>query len=93
MNIITVQTLELVVKASIEKLRKKGIEAIAIEDDWYWNVPLDKLNDIPDEPSLTVGSINDDIEFLNSLEENDLSGFLEFERLASLFKSMAKLYS
>lgn len=94
MKEITIDTLELILKNLIERLRKNGVRELSFEDDWYWSIPTDKLSSSPAEPSPTIGSIDDDIDFLNSLvAENYVTDFLELERLSALFKCMSKKLS
>lgn len=94
MNAITTDTLEAILKNLIEGLRKKGIKELSFEDDWYWSIPTDKITSSPEEPSLTVGALDDDIDFLNSLvAEEYTTDYLELERLSALFKFMAKKLS
>lgn len=91
---ITIDALETILKDLIKRLRKQGVNELAFEDDWYWNVPTDQLCCFPAEPDKTVGSLNDDIDFLNSLVEEDyITDYLELERLSALFKFMSKKLS
>jgi hypothetical protein len=65
----------------------KIINSFSFDEDLYWNVPTSQVAVFPEEPVLTVGSIEDDISFLKSLKDEDYStDFLELERLAALFK-------
>ncbi len=44
-----------------------GISEISIEDDYYWNIGLDDLEDMDKRPSvLEVGQLSDDMSFLSS---------------------------
>ncbi|WP_207515618.1 hypothetical protein [Longitalea luteola] len=94
MKEITIDALESILKNLIERLRKKDINELSFDNDWYWNIPTESLSSFPTEPSLTVGSLNDDVDFLNSLVKEDFTtDFLELERLAALFKFMSKKFS
>lgn len=94
MKEITIDALEVILKNLIARLRKNGVSELSFEEDWYWNVPLEQLSSSPGEPNLTVGSLDDDIDFLNSLINEDyITDFLELERLAALFKFMSKKLS
>ncbi len=94
MKSISLNNIELVLKDLIRRLRDDGIEELSFNDEMYWDVPIDEFTSFPQKPDLMVGSLEDDISFLNSLiEEGYVTNFLELERLSALFKFMAKQYS
>jgi hypothetical protein len=91
MSTITIDNIEEIVNGLISRLRKAHIHELTFGEDNYWTVPLDDMNSFPSEPDLTIGSINDDIDFLNSLIEEDYTTeYLEMERLAAVFRFTAK---
>jgi len=76
---------------TFEKLQNDNIEEIVIDGDFYWTVSLESMDDFNRDPELTVGSLNDDLSFLNSLILEDYdAGYLELERLAAVFRFMSK---
>lgn len=94
MNSISLDNIELIIKNLILKLRDKGIKELHFDDEMYWDVSIDEFISFPQKPDLIVGSLADDIAFLNSLiEENYIVNFLELERLSALFKFMANQHS
>jgi hypothetical protein len=94
MSTISLDNVELILNAMIRRFRDKGIEEFSFDDEMYWNVSTDEFSSFPQEPDLIVGSLADDISFLNSLIEEDyITNFLELERLSTLFKFIAKQYS
>jgi hypothetical protein len=94
MSSIALNNIEIIINNLISKLRNNGIERLSFSDEMYWEVPIDEFTSFPQKPDLIVGSLSDDISFLNSLvEEGYVTNFLELERLSALFKFMAKEYS
>lgn len=88
---ISTNNIEIILKRLVDRLREAGIKEFSFEDDFYWNVPIEDLNSLSTQPELTVGSIADDINFLNSLIEEDYTtDFLELERLSALFRFISK---
>lgn len=90
-TLIEINKLEGLLKDLIKRLKNSGVTELSFEEDYYWFVPLDKLNSFPDAPELTIGSLKDDIAFLDSLiNEEYVTDFLELERLSSLFRFISK---
>lgn len=88
---ISTNNLEIVLRKLIDRLHTAGINEFSFEDDFYWHVPIENLNSLQAQPELTVGSLSDDINFLNSLIEEDYTtDFLELERLSALFRFISK---
>lgn len=82
---------EQVLKEFFEKLKQQGLSKLTISDDFYWNVPVDEFTKFPNDPTLTVGSLKDDIEFIYTLVDEEYStDYLELERLASIFRILSK---
>ena len=47
--------------------KQKGVQAVALEKDMYWNVPTDALYFVDKQPSeLDIGSLYDDWEFVQA---------------------------
>jgi hypothetical protein len=91
MSKISLDNIELILNAMIRRFRDKGIEEFTFSDEMYWDVPTEEFSLFPKKPDLVVGSLADDISFLNSLIEEDyITNFLELERLSALFKFIAK---
>ena len=63
---------------------------IETDDDWYWNVLYSDMFNLPDEPSLAVGSLKGDTEHLRLFfKENVPFGQSEISRLAAILKLLA----
>ena len=73
-----------------EQWQSENIDKFDFSEDLYWHVPLRELSDLRSDPKLTIGSMNDDIGFLEKLyRENYLSNNLELERLSAVFRFIA----
>lgn len=71
---INIETLKRVVDVILDRMiADLGVREVCIEydDDFYWNVPADDLN--PNKiasPTLDVGRLSDDLEFLQGIVED-----------------------
>jgi hypothetical protein len=91
MSVITIDSIETLMNNLLERLRRENITELTFDEDNYWNVPMDNMSCFPSEPNLTIGSINDDIDFLNSLIDEDYTTeYLEIERLAAVLRFTAR---
>ena len=91
MIVVEIEKLEAIFARVFDELKNKEMGAIIFDDDWYWSVPIDKMVSFPEEPKLAVGSLSDDVSFLNSIDKDDLVGtFLELERLASVLRFISR---
>ncbi len=56
----------------LNRLEKtQGSSKVSIDKEYYWNVPLDKVNDPYTEPEkLSLGSVSDDLERLQHVNDN-----------------------
>jgi hypothetical protein len=67
---------------------------VRLEDDYYWNVPMDAATAVYDTPELDLGSVVDDAasvgEFLDRSDE-PVSIWHEAEHLAGILRSIARL--
>ena len=90
MTQISVDSIKIILDNFIHKIKKKNQKYFYFKDDFYWSVPEEDLTDTKKVPDLLVGSLKDDIGFLNSLVDEDYdSGFLELERLSAVFKYLS----
>jgi hypothetical protein len=88
---ITVENLKTILEILIRRLNKENRKEFAFDEDLYWDIDIEEMIRIDKDPLLEVGSLNDDIDFLNSLLIEDYeTDYLELERLASLFKFMGR---
>ncbi len=87
---INIETIKIITDNILNKLKIKNEINLTFEDDWYWIVPEDSLINLSVQPDLEVGSLKDDIDFLNSLVDEDYdTNFLELERLSALFRFLS----
>lgn len=87
MNTIKVDDLEELLKRLIQRFRDRNISEIKIDADWYWRVNPDQMTRFSEQPDLHVGSVNDDLQFLQStIDENWNPGFLDLARLAGVLQ-------
>jgi hypothetical protein len=87
---IRVEILKKILDNFFTKITSKGIDTLVLNSDLYWSVPEDCLTDLKEVPDLEVGSLNDDVAFLNSLIAEDYdANYLELERLSAVFKALS----
>lgn len=87
---IDITSLEIVISSLFNRLKSKEITRFQFSKDFYWSVPEEDLTDLDKAPELHVGSLKDDIDFINSLVREDYdASFLELERLSSIFKAIS----
>ncbi len=87
MATIDINKLEILINSLLNNLKTKGFTELAIDEDYYWNLPVEKMSAFPEQPELTVGSLIDDVHFLYSIIEEDYDPcFLDIERIASVLR-------
>ena len=88
---LNIDTIEILVKRFVEKIKESKVKDFYFSDDYYWCVSEDDLTDMDKVPQLMVGSLQDDVDFLKSLIEEDYdTGYLDLERLSAIFKYLSK---
>lgn len=91
METISIDQIESLFRNLIDHLKRSNIKELSFDDDFYWNVPTKELTNLNNDPELTIGSLEDDINFLKSLLQEEFeTNFLELERLSALLKLMSK---
>ena len=86
MNITISELQELVVYG----LSEFSDDRINTNNDFYWNVLYSDMFDFPEEPSLAIGSLEDDIKHLRLFFEQSIPfGETEISRLAAMLKLFA----
>lgn len=87
MATIDINKLEILINSLLNNLKAKGFTELAIDEDYYWNLPVEKMSAFPEQPELTVGSLIDDVHFLYSIIEEEYDPcFLDIERIASVLR-------
>ena len=92
MKTIPVSTIRSILERVIEKLQATGLENLPVGDsDMYWYVPAPECYDMRSIPDLNVGSLQDDISFLEELAKNTerIPAYVDFDRLASLLRALS----
>ncbi|AYZ37016.1 hypothetical protein EGY07_16360 [Chryseobacterium indologenes] len=51
----------------VQKLERSEVSKFSFKQDLYWNIPVDELFNVYEEPKLTIGSITEDLEFLEKI--------------------------
>jgi len=90
MNQISIDTVHLILNNFIKKIKQKNELYFEFKDNLYWCISEETTTNMSEKPEIIVGSIKDDIAFLNSLVEEDYdTNFLELERLSAVFKLLS----
>ncbi len=82
---ITIDALETLFQLTIQKLKLDNISAVSWDINYYWQVCPDEAKNMSIEPTLAVGSLDDDLMELNkSLHAREITSYVDFDRLASI---------
>jgi len=86
---IKTETLCEVLNRLVVKLKSDVSKEIQFENDFYWNISVSEMNDLLQDPKPDIGSLLTDIEFLNTVvEENYDSQYLDLLRIASVLRAL-----
>lgn len=69
---IDIATLRSQVNALLDLFEQQGVRSVAIANDFYWSVPWGSETvegEGGDEPELVIGSLADDVEFLDGMQD------------------------
>lgn len=75
----------------LEDLKKRGIDNVPLDADFYWNVPSDAIYDPYNEPSqLDIGQLENDYEtLLNAKKTGSLIGY-NLKNLSSILRYISE---
>lgn len=66
-------------------------DSIAIDHDYYHNIPMPDAYDLLNDANPTVGSLHDDWACLERLTESkELASLVDFDRLAAILKAISE---
>jgi hypothetical protein len=69
---VDVETLQKALEIVFEHLKQKNVMAIAIEDDFYWNIPsADAYDPIKMPTDLDLGQLSDDWARIRSIAQDE----------------------
>ncbi len=87
---IKLNTLKKVTDTIFKKMKSKGEYSIHFTEDYNREVPEESLTDMSCDPTLIVGSLEDDIKFLEEVVKEGVDvHYLELERLAAIFRVLS----
>lgn len=73
----------------VNKLKSDFSKEIQFESDFYWNIGVSEMNDLLHDPKPDIGSMEDDISFLNTIIEEDYDQqYLDLLRIASILRAL-----
>lgn len=88
---IQLMQLAMLAKQLIENYRERGYEAVSIEDmDMYWVIQPPEWTELQREPTLSVGSLKDDWEELQRVQEGRIPAAVDFDRLAAVLRAVSE---
>lgn len=92
MRHLTVESLEIIFRKIIGKLKNEGVKSITINTDFYRVIPSDQWDNL-NQLQIDNCSLYDDIDSLNLLIENANRPctYVDFDRLASLLRAISQI--
>jgi hypothetical protein len=88
-----INLLELALLATklVENYKERGYDSVSIDDmDLYWVVQPPEWTDLQQEPKLNVGSLRDDWEGLQQVQEGRMPTSVDFDRLAAVLRAVSE---
>lgn len=88
---IELEKLEEIMTTILGELKKRGIDSIPLEADFYWNIPSDSIYDPYNEPTqLDIGQLEDDYEtLLKAKSKEKLTGY-NLKNISSLLRYISE---
>lgn len=89
---MNVETKQLVcaLQKIIKKIESDDIKNYKIDTDYYWIVLTKDWDNLQNEPTVAVGSLEDDWESLVESCENDFISYVDYDRLASILRAVSQ---
>lgn len=92
MTVTSIEKLEKLFNMILVKLKNDGLNEIEIANDEYWIILTNQWSDFSKDPEIAVGSIQEDINFLNkALEANEILTYADLDRVASILRMISEL--
>lgn len=91
---IDLHLLEEIISKIFIEMKQRGIDSIALDADYYWNVPSASLYDPHCEPDkLDIGQLVDDYDILKlAYEKNSLVSY-NLKNVAAIMRFLSEKYS
>jgi len=84
--------LKKILYALINELDKSQNNSFLLEKDLYWNIPFDELFNVYEEPKdITIGSIAEDWEFLQKINNGREVLSYDFIKVSNILKLLAEV--
>ena len=78
----------------IKKINTLDTTTIYLNKDLYWNIPYEELYNVYEEPKeITIGSIKEDLEFLQKINENREIISYDFIKISNILRVMSESIS
>lgn len=91
---LPVTDLRIAITKLLDAIQEEFGPTLHLEDDFYWNVPLNTANIVETAPALDIGSVVDDATSVRGFaahREEFVSIWHESEHIAGVFRSIARL--
>ncbi len=73
---VSIDELLTVTKQILDRLKEAGYDKVAVEHDYYWNIPTDERYKVEQQPStLTIGQLDDDVRELRRIISGEKEAF------------------
>jgi hypothetical protein len=92
MNRISLNELEILFRLVIEKLKRDEVYQAELDMDEYWIITADEWNNFKVLPTLCVGSLSEDVQFLKeAISEDAMYTYSDLDRVATILRAISEM--
>lgn len=90
---VDLSLLEKAVSTIFSEMKRRGIDSVPLDADFYWNVPSESIYDPYNEPNqLDVGQLEDDYETLRLAQETDKLMGYNLKNVSAIIRYLSEKY-
>jgi len=90
---IDLSLLEKTIVTIFSEMKKRGLDHIPLDADFYWNVPSEAIYNPYDEPNqLDIGQLEDDYETLRLANDADKLIGYNLKNISAIMRYLAEKY-
>lgn len=90
---VDLSLLEKAVVTILGEMKRRGIDSIPLDADFYWNLPSEAIYDPYNEPNqLDIGQLTDDYETLKLAQETDRLIGYNLKNVSAIMRYLSEKY-
>lgn len=90
---VDLSLLEKAVSTIFSEMKRRGIDSVPLDADFYWNVPSESIYDPYNEPNqLDIGQLEDDYETLRLAQETDKLMGYNLKNVSAIIRYLSEKY-